>query len=54
MNAADQSELIGPVHCICPPFGYLEWAQVSREEQKQKMPLTLTLQVNYTDQVEQI
>uniref|UniRef100_A0A1I8B1R5 Protein kinase domain-containing protein n=1 Tax=Meloidogyne hapla TaxID=6305 RepID=A0A1I8B1R5_MELHA len=49
--SADRSIFLGPIQCICPPFGYLEWAQISRDQQYKKLPLTLTLTVSYTDQV---
>nr|CAD2139385.1 unnamed protein product [Meloidogyne enterolobii] len=51
MYSADRSIFLGPIQCICPPFGYLEWAQISRDQQYKKLPLTLTLTVSYTDQV---
>ncbi|KAF7638530.1 hypothetical protein Mgra_00001904 [Meloidogyne graminicola] len=51
MYSADHSIFFGPIQCICPPFGYLEWAQIGRDQQYKKLPLTLTLTVSYTNQV---
>ncbi|KAL3113508.1 hypothetical protein niasHT_013618 [Heterodera trifolii] len=47
---SNHSPILEPMQCICPPFGYLEWAQISASDRK-KLPVTVTVTVTYTDQV---
>uniref|UniRef100_A0A914HJD9 Mitogen-activated protein kinase kinase kinase n=1 Tax=Globodera rostochiensis TaxID=31243 RepID=A0A914HJD9_GLORO len=47
---SNRTPLREPVQCICPPFGYLEWAQIDASDRR-RLPVTVTVTVTYTDQV---